>query len=106
VLPVESAVLLDESFVLPVVSFVRALVVLPEFAPAVGFVELPVAELEVLPESFESVFFLVLVFFEVVEVSPELACGGFAESVESAAGFFFFFAAVESLCDWSVDCVD
>jgi len=49
---------------------------------------------------FESVFFLVLVFFEAVEVSPELACEDFAESVESAAGFFFFFfAAVESLCD-------
>jgi len=55
---------------------------------------------------FESVFFLVVAFFEVVEVSPELACVDFAESVESAAGFFFFFAAVESLCDWSVDCVD
>jgi hypothetical protein len=149
-------------------SFVRALVVLPEFAPAVGFVEFPLAELEVSLESFEVlfdflllavpvlpspatavspvggvalaegsaaaflfgllvvvgvvlafspsvfpalsflVFFLVLVFFEVVEVSPELACGGFAESVESAAGFFFFFffVVVESLCDWSVDCVD
>ena len=184
-----------ESLVLPVGSFVRALVVLPEFAPAVGFVELPAAEVEVVagsfevvfdflllavpvllspatgvspvggvalaegsaaelffgllvavgvvfalspsafealsllvldllreevaeaPEplaalsvpatSFESVFFLVLVFFEVVEVSPELACEDLVESVEPAAGFFFFFfAAVESLCDWSVDCVD
>jgi hypothetical protein len=55
---------------------------------------------------FESVFFLVLAFFVEVEVSPELACVDFAESVESAAGFFFFFAAVPSLCDWSVDCVD
>ena len=63
-------------------SLVRALVVLPEFAPAVGS------------------------FFGVVEASPELACVEFAESVESAAGFFFFFFAVESVCDWSVDCVD
>jgi hypothetical protein len=182
-----------ESLVLPVGSFVRALVVLPEFAPAVGFVELPAAEVEVVAGSFElvcdflllavrvllspatgvspvggvalaegsvaalflgllvvvgvvfalspsafealsllvlvldllveapellavlavpavwleSVFFLVLVFFEVVEVSPELACEDLVESVEPAAGVFFFvFAAVESLCDWSVDCVD
>ena len=196
VLPVESAVLPDESFVPAVDSFVRALVVLPEFAPAVGsFVEFPVAELEVLPESldvlfdfrllavlvlvspadgvspvggvalaegsaaalflvllvavgvvlafspsvfpafsvlvldllreevaeapeplvelavsadwFESVFLLDLVFFGVVEASPELACVEFGASEESAAGFFFFFfAVVESLCDWSVDCVD
>ena len=57
--------------------------------------------------AFESVVFLVLVFFAVVEVSPELASDDFAASVESAAGFFFFFlVAVESLCDWSVDCVD
>jgi hypothetical protein len=186
-----------DSFVVPVRSFVRALVVLPEFAPVVGFVELSVAELAALPESFEavfdflllavpallspatgvspvggvalaegsvaalffgllvavgvvfafspsafpalsllvldllreelaeapeplaalsvpavwfeSVFFLVLVFFGVLEASPELAAEDFAESVESAesAGFFFFFfVVVESLCDWSVDCVD
>jgi len=57
--------------------------------------------------AFESVVFLVLVFFAVVEVSPELASDDFVASVESAAGFFFFFlVAVESLCDWSVDCVD
>jgi hypothetical protein len=188
-----SAVLeeLDDCCALAVESFDRALVVLPEFAPAVGFVEFPVAEMDGLPDSFEvlfdfrllavpvlaspaagvspvggvalaegsaaalffglfvavgvvlafspsvfpalsvldllreevaeapeplvelpvpaasfeSVFFLVLVFFEVVEVSPELACGAFVESVESAGVFFFFFfAAVESLCDWSVDC--
>jgi hypothetical protein len=56
--------------------------------------------------SFEWLFFVVLVFFAVVEVSPELASDDFA-SVESAAGFFFFFlVAVESLCDGSVDCVD
>jgi hypothetical protein len=154
-LPVESAVLPDE-------SLVRALVVLPEFAPAVGsFVEFADAELEVLPESFDvafdfllpvvlvlgvspvggvalaegsaaalffvlpvavgavfvfsalvelsvpaaPVFLLDLVFFEVVEASPELVCVEFAASEESAAGFFFFLA-VESLCDWSVDCVD
>ena len=69
----------------------------------------PVAfvELSVPVASFESVFFLVLVFVEVAEVSPALACGDFAGSVVSAAGFFFFFfVAVESLCDWSVDCVD
>ena len=184
---------LGDCCALAVESLGRALVVLPEFAPAVGFVEFPVAALDVLPESFEvlfdflllavpvlaspvagvspvggvalaegsaaalffglliavgvvlafspsvfpalsvlvldllreevaevpeplvelpvsaasfeSVFFLVLVFFEVVEVSPELACGAFVESVESAGVFFsFFFAAVESLCDWSVDC--
>ncbi|HTC66556.1 MAG TPA: hypothetical protein VK685_05455 [Candidatus Acidoferrum sp.] len=64
-------------------------------------------ELSVPAASFESVFFLVLVFFEVVEVSPALAFGDFVESVESAAGFFFFFfAAVESFCDWSVDWLD
>lgn len=162
-LPVESAVLPDE-------SLVRALVVLPEFAPAVGsFVEFADAELEVLPESFDvafdfllpvvlvlvsavagvspvggvalaegsaaalflvlvldllreevveapeplvelsvpaaPVFLLDLVFFEVLEASPELVCVEFAASEESAAGFFFFLA-VESLCDWSVDCVD
>jgi hypothetical protein len=62
VLPVESVVLDDESFVPRVDSLVRALVVLPEFAPAVGlFVELPADELEVLPESFAAVFdFLLL----------------------------------------------
>jgi hypothetical protein len=186
---------LGDCRVLPDDSLVRGLVVLPEFAPAVGsFVEFPPAELEVLPESldvlfdfrllvvpvlaspaagvspvggvalaegsaaalffvllvavgvefafspsvfpallilvldllreevaeapeplvelsvpaawFESVFLLVLDFFEVVEASPELACEELAESVESAAGFFFFFFVVESLCDWSVDCVD
>ena len=198
VLPVESFVPLDESFVLPVGSLVRELVVSPEFAPVEGLsVELLADALEALPEllavlfdflllavpvlaspaggvspvpgvalaegsaaalffglvvavgvvfafspsvlaalsvlvldllfeevvevpelllvlsvpaavSFESLFFLVVVFFEVVEVSPGLACGDFVESVESAAAgfFFFFFAAVESLCDWSVACVD
>jgi hypothetical protein len=195
VLPVESVALADESFFPRVDSFVRALVVLPEFAPAVGlFVELPADELEVAPESFvavfdflllavpalaspaagvspvggvtlaegsaaalffgllvavgvvfafspavfptlsllaldllreevaeapeplvelaapaasfESVFFLVLVFLEVVDASSELACGDLAESADSATGFFFFFAGVEALCDWSVDCVN
>jgi hypothetical protein len=188
VLGVESLALLPE-------SFGRALVVLPEFAPAVGFDEFPGALLEVLPESFEaffdflllavevlfsstageslvggvalaegsaaaaffgllvaagvvsafspaavpalsvlapdffrdevadvpealaamsvpdefeSVFFLGLVFFGVVAVSPELDSDDLAESVESAAGLFFvfFFVAVESLCDWAVDCAD
>jgi hypothetical protein len=55
---------------------------------------------------FESVFLLDLVFFGTVEASPELAFVEFAVSEESAAGFFFFFFAVESLCDWSVDCID
>ncbi len=173
-------------------SLVRALLVLPEFAPAVGsFVEFPDAELEELPESLDvlldfrllavlvlvsptagvspvggvalaegspaalflvllvavgavfafsplallalsvlvldllleevveawealaepsvpaaSVFLLDLVFFEVVEASPELACVELAASEESDAGFFFFFFTVESLCDWSVGCVD
>jgi hypothetical protein len=65
------------------------------------------AVLSVRAASFESVFFLVLVFFEVVAFSPELASEDFAASVESAADFFFFFfVAVESLCDWSVDCGD
>jgi hypothetical protein len=64
-------------------------------------------ELSVPAASFESVFFLVLVFFEVLEVSPALASGDFVESVESAAGFFFFFfAAAASFCDWSVDWLD
>jgi hypothetical protein len=192
VVPEELDVLPDESFVPAVDSLVRALVVLPEFAPAVGsFVEFPDAELEVLPESLDvlldfrllavlvlvspaagaspvggvalaegsaaalflvllvavgavfafsplallalsvlvldllreevvevpeplaelsvpavSVFLLDLVFFEVVEASPELAWVEFAAPEESAAGFFFFFVVVESLCDWSVDCVD
>lgn len=67
----------------------------------------PLVELAVPDASFESVFFLVVVFFfAVVEVSPEFSCEDFAGSVESAAGFFFFFVAVESLCDWSADCVD
>jgi hypothetical protein len=162
-------VLPDESFVPPVDSFVRALVVLPEFAPAVGsFVEFPPAELEVLPESLEvlfdfrllivpvlaspaagvspvggvapaegsaaALFFVLLVAVGVVfafspsvfpafsvlvldllreEVAetPEALVdlsvpAAWSESVESAAGFFFFFFVVESLCDWSVDCVD
>lgn len=64
--------------------------------------------LSVPADSFESVVFLVLVFFAVVEASPELASDDFAASVESAAVFFFFFfvVAAESLCGWSVDCVD
>jgi len=66
----------------------------------------PLVVLSVPAASFESVFFLVLVFLEAVEVSPELACGAFVESVESEAGFFFFFVFVESLCDWSVACAD
>jgi hypothetical protein len=66
----------------------------------------PLVELAVSAAWFESVFLLDLVSFGVVEPSPELACVEFAASEESAAGFFFFFVVVESLCDWSVDCVD
>jgi hypothetical protein len=66
----------------------------------------PLVELAVSAVWFESVFLLDLVFFGVVEASPELACVEFAASEESAAGFFFFFVVVESVCDWSVDCVD
>jgi hypothetical protein len=53
------------------------------------------------PAASESALFLVFVFFEVVAVSPEDACGAVVASTESA-GFFFFLlllAAVESLCD-------
>ena len=89
-------------------SVFPALLVLALLREEVAEAPEPLVELPVPAVSFESVFFLVLVFFEVLEVSPELACGSFAESVESAAVFmfFFFFAAVESLCDWSVACVD
>ena len=66
----------------------------------------PLVELSVPAVWFESVFLLDLVFFGVVEASPELAWLEFAAPEESAAGFFFFFVVVESLCDWSVDCVD
>jgi hypothetical protein len=84
-----------------------SLLVLDLFREEVPEAPVPLAELSVPVASFESAFFLVLVFFEVVADSPALACGDFAESVVSAAGFFFvFFLAVESLCDWSVDCVD
>jgi len=66
----------------------------------------PLVALSVPAGWFESVFLLELVFFGTVEASPELAFVEFAVSEESAAGFFFLFFAVESLCDWSVDCVD
>lgn len=54
----------------------------------------------------DSVFFLVLVFFDVVDVWPEAAWGALV-SVDSVAGFFFFLvllATVDSLCVGSVDC--
>jgi hypothetical protein len=57
----------------------------------------PLVELPLPAAPLGSVFFLVLVFFEVVDASSEVACGDLAESAESAAGFFFFLAAVESL---------
>ena len=72
-------------------SLVRALVVLPEFAPAVGsFVEFPDAELEVLPESLDVPFdFLLLAVLVLVSpadgVSP---VGGVALAEGSAAAFF------------------
>jgi hypothetical protein len=71
-------------------SFVRALVVLPEFAPAVGFVEFPEAELEALPESFEVLFDLLLLA-ERVLFSPsagESPVGGVALAEGSAAAVF------------------
>jgi hypothetical protein len=95
-------VLAFSPFVFPVLSLLVLDLLREEFAEAPEVL----VELSVPAASFESVFFLVLAFFEVVEVSPALACGDFAESVVSAAGFFFFFLAVESLCDWSADCVD
>ena len=91
----------------PSVFVARSLVVLDLLREEASEVPVLLVELSVPAASFESVFFFALVFFEVVEVSPELACGAFAESVESEAGFFFFFfVVVESLCDCSVDCAD
>jgi hypothetical protein len=92
----------------PSVLAALSLLVLDLLFEEVAEVPEPLVVLLVPAVSFESLFFLVVVFSEVVEVSPGLACGDFVESVESAAAgfFFFFFAAVESLCDWSVACVD
>jgi len=70
---------------------VRALVVLPEFAPAVGFAEFPDAEFEVLPESFDVRFDFLLLAVPVFAspaagVSP---VGGVALAEGSAAALFF-----------------
>jgi hypothetical protein len=91
VLPVESFVPAVDSVVLPDESLVRALVVLPEFAPAVGsFVEFAVAELAVLLDSLDALFdFRLLVVLALVSpaagVSP---VGGVALAEGSAAALF------------------
>ena len=78
--------------VLPDDSFLRALVVLPEFVAAVGsFVEFAVAELEALPESFDALFDFLLLADPVLPspaagVSP---VGGVALAEGSAAALFF-----------------
>ena len=91
-MPVESVVLPDESFELPVESFVRALVVLPEFAPAVGsFVEFPDAEPDALPESFDVLFDFLILRVPVLD-SPAVGVtpvGGVALVEGSAAALFF-----------------
>lgn len=74
-------------------SFVRTLVVLPEFAPAVGFVEFPEVELEALPESF-AVLFDLLLLAERDLFSPaagESPVGGVAVAEGSAAAAFLGF---------------
>jgi hypothetical protein len=78
-------------FVVPLPeSLVRALVVLPEFAPAVGFVEFSEAEVEALPESFEVLFdFLLLAERDLFSpVAEESAVGGVAEAEGSGAAAF------------------
>jgi hypothetical protein len=71
-------------------SFVRALVVLPEFAPAVGFVEFPEAELEPLLELFEVLFDLLLLAERVLFslAAGESPVGGVAEAEGAAAAAF------------------
>jgi hypothetical protein len=80
-------------------SFVRALVVLPEFSPAVGFAEFPEAEIEALRESFEVLFDLLLLA-ERVLFSPaagESPVGGVGVAVTEgsvAADFLGLLVAV------------
>jgi hypothetical protein len=76
-------------------------------SPATGVS--PVGGVALAEGSAAALFFVLLVAVGVVfAFSPSVfpAPEELAESVESGAVFFFFFAAVESLCDWSVDCVD
>jgi hypothetical protein len=87
----------------PSVFAALSLLVLDSLREEVAEPPEPLVSVSVPAAWFESAFFLVLVFFEVLEVSLELGCGDVAESV---AGFFFFFVVVESLCDGSGDCVD
>lgn len=73
---------------------VLALVVLPELAVVGGAAGGSVALLSV-----GSAFVLDFVFFEVVDVAPEAACGAAVESVDSVTGFFLvLLEVVESLC--------
>jgi hypothetical protein len=71
-------------------SFVRALVVLPEFARAVGFVEFSEPEFEILPESFEVLFDLLLLAERVLfsAAAGESPVGGVAVAAGSAAAAF------------------
>jgi hypothetical protein len=81
-----------DSFEVPDDSFVLALVVLPEFAPAVGsFVESPEAELEVFLGWFDMLFDFRLLAVPVL-ASPAAALspvGGVALAEGSAAALFF-----------------
>ncbi|MDQ1407351.1 MAG: hypothetical protein QOG55_2980 [Acidobacteriaceae bacterium] len=79
-----------DSLVPPVEPFVRALVVLPEFDPAVGFVELPDVELEVLPESVAVLFDFLLLAVPVLfsPAAGESPVGGVAVADGSAAAAF------------------
>jgi hypothetical protein len=79
-----------DSLVPPVEPFVRALVVLPEFDPAVGFVELPDVELEVLPESVAVLFDFLLLAVPVLfsPAAGESPVGGGAVADGSAAAAF------------------
>jgi hypothetical protein len=81
-----------DSFEVPDDSFVLALVVLPEFAPAVGsFVESPEAELEVFLEWFDVLFDFRLLAVPVL-ASPAAGVspfGGVALAEGSAAALFF-----------------
>ena len=87
-----ASVELDDCLVLLVGSFVRALVVLPEFAPVEGLrVELPAAELGVLPESLAVLFDFLLLDVPVV-LSPATGVspvGGVVLAEGSAAALFF-----------------
>src|ERR1700737_3496581 len=69
----------------------RALVVLPEFAPAVGFVAFPGAELDVLPESSDEVLDFLLLALPVLPspAAGEFPIGGVALAEGSAAALFF-----------------